>query len=59
MKQDSREALAEAIRFEHAALKVCGRHAELVYYDGPLCPCCALLRELNMRELGRHREVIR
>jgi len=59
VKQDSREALAEALRVEHAALNICYLHAEPLFFDAPQCPCCELMREMNMRELGRHREVIR
>lgn len=40
----TRHLLAEAIR-EEKSLNVCARHPRTVYFDGPHCPCCALMAE--------------
>ncbi len=46
MKSDAREKLAEAIKEEHAGLKVCARHPTgTVYYEGAECPACRAQNE--------------
>jgi len=44
--QDSREKLVEAIKEEHAGMKVCARHITgTVHYEGSECPVCKAIKE--------------
>jgi hypothetical protein len=44
--QESREKLEQAIKEEHAGLKVCAKHVTgTVYYDGTECPACIAIKE--------------
>ena len=39
------DLLEQGLRHEVKMPKLCPVHFDDVWYDGPECPCCALLRE--------------
>ena len=57
MSTENRIKLADAIRDEHPCLKICTRHAEIVYFDGPRCPACNIMREHDFRETGKYEPI--